>query len=90
MPGDSGGSCFRLSAHRLLGVAWEELYRALEPFGANVCPSQMRPSYSLSLGTCWTWELPSVRLGLLLPAGQCRLLVPSTVQGGVRKGFSAV
>lgn len=51
-----------------------------EHWSLSVCPSQMGPSYSLSL----------VRLGLLLPAGQCRLLVPSTVRGGVREGFSAV
>lgn len=66
------------------------IMQSIEPFRANVCPSQMRPSYSLSLGTCWTWELPSARLEFLLPADQCCLLVPSTVQGGVREGFSAV
>lgn len=85
-PGDSGGSCFRPSA-ATLGVAWQEL-SALEPFRANVCPSQMRHSCSLSLGTCcWTWVLPSVRLGLILPAGQCGLLVPSTKLDESGRGF---
>lgn len=44
-------------------------------------------SCSLFLGICWTRVLASLRLGLLLPSGQCSLLVPSTKLGRVREGF---